>query len=272
VHYIHPENSLFRAGTWKGSHGLVLTCHQPGPTLRQMKAEGGHVGFFRGLEAADRVVLLASRFLADYEEFCAPERLVVIPHGADTAFFRPAPELPHNPCVVTLGNWLRDYDLWLEVILRVGAAMPEVQFEVVALPSVIDATRHQLGNRLAGRARFSNGLTDEQLRALYQRASVLFLPLKDAGANNALLESMACGVPMLLSDLPATREYAADCAVYFKPGAEDECVAKLTNLLGDARQCAVLANAGRQRAVEQFAWEVIANQYGQLYQEVLAEC
>lgn len=270
VHYIHPENSLFRGGAWKGRHGLVLTCHQPGSALRQLLAERAYDGFLRGLTIADRVVLLANRFLDDYREFCQPERLIVIPHGVDVAFFKPAPEPPQKPCVITLGNWLRDYDLWLDVILRVGTAMPEVQFEVVALPGVVEATRSRLGDRLAGRARFSHGLSDEQLRELYQRATVLFLPLKDAGANNALLESMACGVPMLVTDLPATREYAANCAIYFRPGAEEECVAKLTNLLKDAKLCAELAHAGRQRAVGQFAWEVIADRYGQLYREVLA--
>jgi glycosyltransferase involved in cell wall biosynthesis len=231
----------------------------------------GYGGFFRGLAAADRVVLLAGRFVADYREFCQPERLVVIPHGVDIGFFQPPLEPPQKPCVVTLGNWLRDYDLWLDVVLRVGAAVPDVQFEVVALPEVVEAARHRLGNRLAGRARFSHGLTDDQLRDLYQRATVLFLPLKDAGANNALLESMASGVPMLLSDLPATREYAADCAVYFKPGTKEECVAKLTSLLSDARRRAELGDAGRQRALEQFAWEVIADRYAQLYHEVLAK-
>jgi glycosyltransferase involved in cell wall biosynthesis len=270
VHYIHPENSLFHGGDWKGRHGLVLTCHQPGPTLRRMSGGAGYRGFFRGLAAADRVVLLAGRFLADYREFCRPERLVVIPHGADVDFFQPAPAAPKRPCVVTIGNWLRDYDLWAETVLQLEAVMPEVEFTVVALPAAVESARHRLGERLAGRVRFLQGLTDEELREVYQRATLVFLPLKDAGANNAVIESLASGVPMLVSDLPATREYAAECAVYFEPGKAEECAAKLLALLRDDQRRAELGLAGRRRAVEQFAWEVIAERYGKLYREVLS--
>jgi glycosyltransferase involved in cell wall biosynthesis len=98
---------------------------------------------------------------------------------------------------------------------------------------------------------------------------VAFLPLKDAGANNALLESMASGLPLLATDLPATREYAGTCAEFYAPGNIEECLAKLDQLLSSEAARARLGAAARQRMVQRFAWPVIAERYAELYQEVL---
>ena len=81
---------------------------------------GGYQGFLRGLREADRVVVLAAHLASDYKEFCDPRRLAVIPHGVEVGFFTPAPDKPQQPLVLTVGNWLRDYDFWAEIVLRLA--------------------------------------------------------------------------------------------------------------------------------------------------------
>ncbi len=269
VHYIYPENSLFQGDLWKGKHSLVLTCHQPGESLRQIANNPAFADFFRALREAERVVLLASNSLNDYRPFCDPKRLRIIPHGIDVDFFQPPTGAPQRPLVLTVGNWLRDYDLWAEVAIRLGKKNPEAEFAVTALPATVGAVRTRVEAALGSRVRFLHGLTDLQLRELYRQASVVFLPLMDASANNALLEGMACGVPVLVSDLPAVREYAGDSAVYCKPGAVDESLAALEHLLGDTTRRREIGLAGRQRAVNQLSWTVVAKRYQELYAECL---
>lgn len=270
VHYIHPENTIFESDLWKGSHAMVLTCHQLGDSLREIADNPSFANFFRALKNADRAVLMSSGSLKDYENFCDPGRLRVIPHGVDVDFFRPAAQPPNRPMVLTVGNWLRDYDLWADVALRLAEVVPEVEFAVAAMPGTVSAIRPRVEGALGGRVRFLHGLTDEELRQLYQDASVMFLPLKDASANNAVLESMACGVPLVVSDLPAVREYAGDCAVYFKGGNADESIATLETLLKDSPRRTEIGKSARQRAVSQLGWQVIARRYKDLYLETLA--
>lgn len=269
VHYIHPENTLFRAAEWKGGHGLVLTCHQAASDFPGRNSDR-FTGYYRGLEAADKIVLLTSSFAPEYAKLCGPERLVVIPHGVDVHFFQPATNSPPTPLVLSLGNWLRDYDLWAQVASRVAERNPNVTFAVVVAAKAAEAIHRKFGGPLAQRVRFLNGLSDEQLRDLYQQATAVFLPLKAAGANNALVESLASGLPLLVTDLPATREYAGDCAVYFTPANADECCFKLEQLLENSQLRATLAEKGRQHAVQTLAWERIAEQHARLYADVLA--
>lgn len=269
VHYLYPENTVFHGADWKGKHGLVLSCHQPGSRLQEARKAPFHAGFFRGLEKADRVVLLASNFLREYAEFCDPERLVVIHHGVDTDYFRPAEKPPARPLVLTVGNWLRDYDLWADSALQLAGEFSELEFAVVALPDTVRQARAKVDGKLGGRVRFLSGLTDAQLLRLYQRTTLLFLPLKDAGANNAILEAMACGVPIAVTDLPATREYAGDSAMYFGPSSVTDCVRRVGPILQDALRASALSRAGRLRAEQEFAWPQIARRYAGLYQQVL---
>ena len=45
------------------------------------------------------------------------------------------------------------------------------------------------------------------LRALYHLSDLFFLPFVDAVANNAIVESIACGVPVVVSDVGSLRDY-----------------------------------------------------------------
>ncbi len=270
VHFIHPENTIFESDRWKGSHAMVLTCHQLGESLREIAGNPSFANFFRALKQADSVVLMSAGSFGDYQKFCDPRRISVIPHGVDVEFFRPASEPPRKLRVLTVGNWLRDYEHWADVTLRLAQIFPDVDFAVAALPSTVASVWPRVESKLGKRVKLLHGLSDEELRRLYQESSVVFLPLKDASANNAVLESMACGVPLVTTDLPTVREYAGDCAVYFKSGDRDASTAALEALLRDSARRAGIGLRAHRRAVEHLSWQVIAGHYKRLYAQTLA--
>ncbi len=269
IHYLYPENSLFHGPSWKRHHGLVLSCHQPGTVLKKFVTQSMGDPLLAALRQADRVVVLTSHFLDAYREFCCPDSLRVIPHGVDTEFFHPSEQEEARPLVLTIGNWLRDYNFWGDVALQLAKDIPEVEFVVIAMPQVVAEARSRVEALLGNRARFLNGVSDVQLKALYQQAAVLFLPLQDAGANNALLEAMASGLPVLVTDLPATREYGGDAVSYFSLGEYEGCLSQLREFVSGRQARREHAVASRKRAVEHFGWEVIAARYARLYAEVL---
>ena len=57
-----------------------------------------------------------------------------------------------------------------------------------------------------------------QLAAVYRRASVLVLPSDREGFGLPVVEAMACGTPVIASDIPALREVGGDAAIYCPPG------------------------------------------------------
>jgi glycosyltransferase involved in cell wall biosynthesis len=267
VHYFFPENSLFQAPKWKVNGPLVLSCHQPMEQLLELQNAGAIPAFFNGLKAADAVVLMASCEI-DFDRELAPSaRVLCIPHGVDTGFFSPV-ESPMEEDgrfrVLTVGNWLRDFDLWRRVVDRISAECPNSEFTVLANPDRLTAAIANLKTDRR-RVRLLKGISDEQLRNEYRRADLIFLPLLNSWANNALLEGMSCGRPVVVTDLPATREYGGDSVCYVQKGCVDDSIQQLRALCGACDKRAELGAAARKRIVTSFSWDNIAKRYMQLY-------
>jgi len=273
VHYFFPENSLFQAPKWKKNGSLVLSCHQPIEQLAELRRQGALPHFFKGLEAADAVVLMASCELDAYRELAPNAEVLCIPHGVDTDFFCPgaAREEGRQFRILTVGNWLRDYDLWAQVVGRVSVTSPDVEFSVLANPDQLAAALANLKSG-RGKVRVLQGISDEQLRDEYRHADLIFIPLTNAWANNALLEGMSCGRPVVATDLPAIREYAGDAVRFIEKGEVDAAVDAIIELrrAGDERE--LMGRQARIRMENQFSWRHIAKQYLHLYAELAVCC
>ncbi|MCA1722971.1 MAG: glycosyltransferase family 4 protein [Thermomicrobia bacterium] len=70
---------------------------------------------------------------------------------------------------------------------------------------------------LAGQVRFGSP-PDGLLPALYNAADAVIAPAWYEGFGLSVLEGMACGVPVVASDIPPHREVAGDVAWYADPG------------------------------------------------------
>jgi glycosyltransferase involved in cell wall biosynthesis len=109
------------------------------------------------------------------------------------------------------------------------------------------------------------GLDDAGLRSLYRDADIAFLPLLAATANNSLLECMASGVPIVASDLQATREYAKDSAEYFRNRSAAAAAESILDLAGSHSRRNAIARSARLVAERELSWQVIARRYLELY-------
>ena len=88
----------------------------------------------------------------------------------------------------------------------------------------------------------------------------------DLTANNALLELMACGRPVVVSDVGAVIDYTAGSAVHLVPeGDVQAMVMAVGALLGDASQRQREGQANRNHAVATLAFEPIAARMRAIY-------
>lgn len=106
--------------------------------------------------------------------------------------------------------------------------------------------------------------------ALLQAAAVVVNPSAFEGCPNVVLEAMAAGRPLVVSDIPAHRELLDEQAAWL---VDPEDPAALSTALGEA--LADPAEAARRsteatRRVEAFAVSRIVEQYEEVYRQVLA--
>ncbi len=108
-------------------------------------------------------------------------------------------------------------------------------------------------------------MTDEALLRAYQTTTALLLPLDDATANNALLEGMACGLPLITTDLPGVRDYTTEASRLLSPKADvDAMTDHVKALLKGDLDVQAMRTASRQQA-EALSWPNIHNTLRRVY-------
>ena len=109
--------------------------------------------------------------------------------------------------------------------------------------------------------------SNEELAALYRRASVFAFPSLDEGFGMPVLEAMANGVPVLTSNVSALPEVAGDAAVLVDPRDEGAIAEGLRRLTEDEGLRGELSYKGLVRSQE-FTWERAILETWNVYQEL----
>ena len=261
LHYLDGEHTArylprARRLLGRGRPRIVATFHQPPDLLATLVRRD----VVAQLDAVTLVSITQRRF---FDGLLPSDRVAVIPHGIDTDFFCPAgaPVDDGSFRLITVGHHLRDYAAVGAVAKRLRDD-PTIRFDVVSGPTT-------------GLEGFSNvehhrGVSDEQLVRLYQQAHLLLLPLLETTANNALLEGIACGLPVVSTALPSVAMYVpGDEAILIDRNDPDALTEAVLRLRRDPEQRARRAQRARLRA-ESLAWPRIAPRFDQLYGELLA--
>jgi glycosyltransferase involved in cell wall biosynthesis len=103
--------------------------------------------------------------------------------------------------------------------------------------------------------RFLGRVSDDELVGLYNQAACFVFPSLYEGFGLPPLEAMACGCPVLTSDIPVEREVCGDAAQYFNPLKPEDILHAITQYLQEAD---VIKEKMRQNGYEnitRFSWE-----------------
>lgn len=106
-------------------------------------------------------------------------------------------------------------------------------------------------------AEFVGRVSDEELVALYRGAAAFLDPTRYEGFGYGVLEAMACGAPVVASDVTSLPEVVGDAGLLCKPRDVEAFATALRRVLDEPRLAATLRERGLARATE-FSWDVTA--------------
>jgi glycosyltransferase involved in cell wall biosynthesis len=161
-----------------------------------------------------------------------------------------------------VGQWLRDFITLQEVVRQVHQAMPQARFRLVLPSKLVAEWQGRPGVEVL------TELSDLDLRLCYQEAALLVMPLRECTANNVILEAMACGLPIVASEVGGICDYVnRDCARLVRAGKPGAMAEAVLDLIQDPAARTAMGQAARAHA-ETFAWPRVAKQILSVYEEL----
>jgi glycosyltransferase involved in cell wall biosynthesis len=165
-------------------------------------------------------------------------------------------------------------DILLRVVARVAAVRPHVRLVRAGGPLTAEqrALARDLG--LSDRIVHLPVLDRATLAAVYRRSAVLLLPSEREGFGLPVLEALACGTPVVASDIAALREvggYAVSYCPLDDVSAWAETVLRLTDEpVRDPAQARLRRETAIRRA-QAFSWSHYAREIVRIYANVAAQ-
>lgn len=125
----------------------------------------------------------------------------------------------------------------------------------------LDEIRKMIGNKLKHPARVAilGYISDQDLAAVYKRASLFILPSLFEGFGIPLLEAMSLDCPIAASNKTSIPEVVGDAALFFDPNSSEQIAEAILSVVSDETYREQLIARGRQR-VKLFSWERMAEE------------
>lgn len=143
----------------------------------------------------------------------------------------------------------------LVIVGRMGWMYQEVFKQIEAL-------------RLKDRIKFTGYVPRQYLPIVYNLAELFVYPTLYEGFGLPVLEAMACGTPVVTSNISSLPEIVGDAGILVTPGDEDALAQAMIGVLNDRELQRTLAEKGRIRS-KNFSWKRTAKETLQVYQHVL---
>lgn len=254
----------------KASIASVLDFHfepEPGSAVGRLAARIYREIGARVYPSADRV-LASSKAYADRAPILSrvpPERVRVVPNGIDPDRFSPEGPTRSEGELLFVGR-LVPYK-GVDVLLRALSSQQDAPSLAIVGDGPMRSDLEAQADRLGVDATFLGRVDDDELAPLYRGAELTVLPSVNSqeAFGITLIESMACGTPVVASDLPGVADVAEHGGLVAPPRDPRALARRIDQALeADLDDGPALA----RRVSERFSWEAVAERTEAVYEEL----
>jgi len=209
-----------------------------------------------------------------------PNQTVVFPWGVDLKHFSPRPSavskkrptVNRQPSFVLFCNrsWEPRYgvDVLAKAFVKVAQQRDDISLLLLGGGSQAQSIRQILMNGgVLDRVQFGGQISQTDLPRWYHMANLYISPSHVDGSSVSLMEALACGLPALVSDIPANKEWVSEGinGWLFPDGDADALAEKILTVIAQRKKLTQIGRAARRSAEERADWkknfEVLLNAY-----------
>jgi glycosyltransferase involved in cell wall biosynthesis len=264
----------------------VLTIHDirgVRPELRSFERFAHKLYLEKSLRSADHVITVSETMKEEILKAFPGISISVVYNGLEAQDFQALPEnalqlvrqkydLPQE-FVLAVGHFeeRKNYLRLIDAIARLRERGHSCCLVIVGNDSGL---RNAIDNRIISlelddRVRILCSLSDLEVRCIYKLCNLFVFPSAYEGFGIPILEAMAAGCPMVLSDIPVFREITEDRGVYFPHDDVDSMARAIDRVLSSSGERKRLVNYGNER-VRDFSFDNLAAQVESVYRSLMA--
>ncbi|MBF0482827.1 MAG: glycosyltransferase [Desulfovibrionaceae bacterium] len=204
----------------------------------------------------------------------AADRVTVIANGVDTdKFVPPAKEFrPVRQVILCVARFApaKDHETLLKAFQIVAPHFPAAELWMVGEgPLKANISKLAARSRLSGRMRIYDGTLN--LIPFYHQASILALSSVEEGLPNVVLEGMACGLPVVATNVGGLPDaiLPGKTGELVSPGDPEALARALMGLLADEEKRLAMGEAGRARALHEYSLAAMMRRHEAMFTELL---
>lgn len=276
AHYLYPDGVAAAEVARAIGRPLVLSARGSDVNVIAQK-QGARARILHAIAGAAGLIAVSAGLRSALVGLGVPyDRITVLRNGVDAALFYPENKalarsefgLPgvEVPLVASVGNLVRGkrHDLVIEAAARISGLHVLI---VGRGPEHAQLQKRATELGLARRVTFVDEMPQARLRLAYSAADVLVLASEREGWPNVLLESAACGTPVVAFNVGGVPEILVDPVIGTIVFGEHACerLAQAIHLRLDRRPS---PEAVREAAMA-FSWEPVLDAQLALYRRVV---
>lgn len=239
------------------------------------------------IERSDRVAAVSKALGNEMLALGQPRRsIATVYNGVDTVTFAPTPErrdelrrnlgLPAGGAGIVMVSRLarsKGVHELLAAFVRLNAQHKEAWLAIVGDgPERAGLVRRVESLGIGSRVILPGAVPHDVVPQWLNASDIFVLPSYNEGLPNVVMEAMACGLPVLATDVGGISEAVTEACTGFlvQPRSADALIAPLEELLANPPLRTRLGRAGRERVERQFGWRRSAECLLSVYEDMVA--
>jgi len=201
-----------------------------------------------------------------------PEKIAVIHNGINTDIFVPKYNRVRANKILWIGRYIpgKGVQYLIDAFAIIVQSHPDAHLFMIGDGPQMEEMQQKIQDlRLSMHITQKTFIPNEDLPALYQSSDVFVLPSLSEGVPRTILESMACGIPVVCTDLPQLVDLV-DGAGLLVPTRDPEAIASaILKIIKNPDYAAKLGKTGTERIVKYYSWNDTVKKTLSLYEEVV---
>lgn len=204
-----------------------------------------------------------------------PGKTIVFPWGVDLDHFAPNSELVTRNTFTLFCNRSWEPRYGVDVLARAFVKVAQERDDVNLLLLGGGSQGHLLrqifeGGGVLDRVAFAGQISQTVLPEWYHRADLYISPSHVDGSSVSLMEALACGLPCLVSDIPANKEWVTEGenGWLFRDGDANHLAEKILAAIAQRESLPRVGRSGRQVAELRADWKKNAEALMKVYRDL----